>query len=98
MEIKSFELTNAEGKRNTILANGLRKQMIEKTVSVLTDAGLEAVIAANGDIAIATCVDATTGDTYYFRLAPSLSAKDLDSKVAKKTATKKEPVEIPSLF
>lgn len=96
-EIKELELTN-NGKRNTVLCNGLRAQGYNKVMEVLTDAGFDAVRAANGDIAVPICVDAATGETFYLRLTVSFSAKDLDSKVAKKPAAKKEPVEIPSIF
>ena len=97
-EIREFALTKEDGKRNTAMCNGLRKQGYDKVMSVLADAGFEPVRAANGDIAIGLAKDSTTGETFYLRLAVSFSAKGLDSKIAKKTAAKKEPVEIPALF
>ena len=95
-EIKELELTN-NGKRNAVLCNGLRGQCYDKVMSVLKDAGFDAVKAANGDIAMPICVDAATGETFSLRLTVSFSSKGLDSKVAKKPATK-EAVEIPSIF
>ena len=97
-EIKSVEMTTAEGKRNTVVCNGIRTQAYNKVMSVLQDAGFDAVRAANGDIAIALVTDTNSGETYYLRLAVSLSAKALDSTVAKKPAAKKDPVEVPSIF
>lgn len=97
MKLKNFELTNAEGKRNTSVCNSIRKQMIEKTMSVLADADMEPVLAANGDISVPVCIDSATGLTYYFRLSPSFSGKDLDSKIAKKKPEKPQ-VEMPVLF
>lgn len=99
MEIKSFELVTNEGKRNVKNCNAIRSQMFDKLIDILGDAGFEATKAANGDIAITTCIDSTTGDTYYTRLAVSLSNKALDAKVEKKVKEKvEETVEIPELF
>ena len=98
MTLKTIELVTAEGKRAVKVANATRKASYEHIMSVLEDAGLAPVVAANGDIAIPTCIDATTGDTYYTRLSVSLSAKPLDSKVAKKVKAAAEPVVIDNLF
>ena len=99
-EVKSFELVTNEGKRNVKNCNAIRSQMFDKIVEVLNDAGFEAVKAANGEIAIATVVDSTVGDTYYTRLAVSLSNKALDSKTERKAQAKTEApaVEVPTLF
>lgn len=100
MEIKSIELTTAEGtKRNVKVCNAIRSQMFDHVRQVLTDAGLDVVVAANGDIAIRTCTDSTTGDTYFTRLSVSFSAKPLDAKIERKAKPKTEDEpEIPSLF
>ena len=97
-ELKQIALTKEDGKRNTAVCNGLRAQGYDKVMEVLAGAGFEPVRAANGDISIPLVQDSTTGDIFYLRLAVSLSNKPLDSKVAKKPATRKEPVEIPQLF
>lgn len=100
MEIKSIELTTAEGtKRNVKVCNAIRSQMFDHVHQVLADAGLDVTVAANGDIAIRTCTDSTTGDTYFTRLSVSFSAKPLDAKIERKAKpkTENEP-EIPSLF
>lgn len=97
-EVKSIALTKEDGKRNTAVCNGIRAQGYAKIMDVLTDAGFEPVRAANNDIAIPLCVDSVSGETFYLRLAVSFSAKDLDSKLTKKPAAKKEPVEVPALF
>lgn len=100
MEIKSFELTTAEGtKRNVKMCNGIRTQMYDHIRQILADAGLDVAVAANGDIAVRTCTDSTTGVDYYTRLSVSFSAKPLDSKVERKAKPKTEDEpEIPSLF
>ena len=100
MEIKSIELTTAEGtKRNVKVCNAIRSQMFDHVRQVLADAGLDVVVAANGDIAIRTCIDSTTGDTYFTRLSVSFSAKPLDAKIERKAKPKTEDEpEIPSLF
>lgn len=100
MEIKSIELTTAEGtKRNVKVCNAIRSQMFDHVRQVLADAGLDVVVAANGDIAIRTCTDSTTGDTYFTRLSVSFSAKPLDAKIERKAKSKTEDEpEIPSLF
>lgn len=100
MEIKSIELTTAEGtKRNVKVCNAIRSQMFDHVRQVLADAGLDVVVAANGDIAIRTCTDSTTGDTYFTRLSVSFSAKPLDAKIERKAKQKTEDEpEIPSLF
>lgn len=100
MEIKSIELTTAEGtKRNVKVCNTIRSQMFDHVRQVLADAGLDVVVAANGDIAIRTCTDSTTGDTYFTRLSVSFSAKPLDAKIERKAKPKTEDEpEIPSLF
>ena len=97
-ELKQIALTKEDGKRNTAVCNGLRAQGYDKVMALLADAGFEPVRAANGDIAIGLAQDTVTGETFYLRLAVSFSSKDLDSKIAKKPAAKKEPVEIPQLF
>lgn len=97
-ELKQIALTKEDGKRNTAVCNGLRAQGYDKVMAVLAEAGFEPVRAANGDIAVPVCIDSVSGDTFYLRLAVSFSAKDLDSKLTKKPAAKKEPVEIPQLF
>lgn len=97
-EIREFALTKEDGKRDTAMCNGLRKQGYDKVMSVLADAGFEPVRAANGDLSIPLVQDSTTGDVFYLRLAVSLSNKPLDSKLVKKSIAKKEPLEIPQLF
>ena len=71
--------------------------MVAELIKVLGNAGFEVSNAANGDIAIATCIDENTGDLYNTRLSVTFSSKELDSKV---TAKKKEKaaVELPDLF
>lgn len=96
-ELKTFALTTEEGKRSVKNCNALRAQMYARIREVLADAGFDSLEAANGDIAIPTCIDEVTGETYYTRLAVSFSAKPLDSKVARK-APAAEPVELPQLF
>lgn len=99
MEIKTLELVKADGKRNVKMANAVRKQMFDKITTVLTDAGFDVAVAANGEIAIKTAIDGHTGDTYYTRLAVSLSAKDLDAKIERKVKAKETvEVEVPNLF
>lgn len=99
MKIQTIAITNDEGKRNVKVANGLRAQMFDKIVDVLTDAGFEVEKGANGDICIKTCVDTLTSDVFYTRLAVSLSNKPLDAKVEKKHKAKPaEDVVIPELF
>lgn len=98
MEIKAIAMVTEEGKRNVKVCNQVRTQMYEKIMSVLSDAGLDVVKAANGDIAIKTCVDASTEEVYYTRLAVSLSNKALESKVEKKSKPKAEDVVVPNLF
>lgn len=100
MEIKSIELTTAEGtKRNVKVCNAIRSQMFDHICRVLADAGLDVTVAANGDIAVRTCTDSTTGDTYFTRLSVSFSAKPLDAKIERKAKPKTEDEpEIPSLF
>lgn len=97
MEIKTFELTTAAGKRNVKLANHFRKTMYDKIASVLKDAGFEVVVAANGELAIPTAQDATSGDIFYTRLGVSFTNKALDSKVERKVKEVAE-VELPDLF
>ena len=97
-ELKQIALTKEDGKRNTAVCNGLRAQGYDKVMALLAEAGFEPVRAANGDVAIPMCIDSVSGETFYLRLAVSFSSKDLDSKIAKKPAAKKEPVEIPQLF
>lgn len=97
-ELRPIALTKEDGKRNTAVCNGLRAQGYDKVMTLLAEAGFEPVRAANGDIAVPMCIDSVSGDTFYLRLAVSFSAKDLDSKLTKKPAAKKEPVEIPQLF
>ncbi len=99
MKIQTIALTNEEGKRQVKIANGVRAQMIEKITRVLMNEGLEVVKAANGDLAITTCVDAGSGNTFYTRLAVSLSDKPLDAKTEKKRKVKTEDeTVIPELF
>lgn len=97
-ELKQIALTKEDGKRNTAVCNGLRAQGYNKVMAILADAGFEPVRAANGDISIPLVQDSATGDIFYLRLAVSLSNKPLDSKIAKKPATKKESIVIPELF
>lgn len=98
MELRTFEMVNAEGKRNVKLCNQMRSQAYDKVMELLADAGLEPVKAANGDLSFPLAIDANSGDTYYIRLAVSLSNKPLEAKVEKKTKAKVEDVEVPQLF
>lgn len=95
-EMKELELVK-NGKRQVKLCNGIRSQVFDKVKEILIDNGFDAVVAANGDIALPIAVDAETGKTFYFRLAASFTNKDLDSKIEKKPVEKKE-VDIPNLF
>ena len=99
-EVKRFELVTNEGKRNVKNCNAIRSQMFDKIIDILNENGFNAVKAANGEIAIETVTDSTTGDLYYTRLAVSLSNKALDSKVERKAKAKveTEEVEVPALF
>lgn len=97
-EVKEFELSTVEGKRNVRICNGIRSQLYDKVVELLEDAGFDVTEAANKDIAFPVAVDANTNETYYVRLALSLSSKPLDSKVVKKAKAKTDEVEIPVLF
>ena len=97
--IKSVALTNAEGKRQVKTANSIRSQMIDKITEILVDAGFDVCKAASGELAIKTCVDSTTGNTFYTRLAVTLSDKDLDAKTERKAKVKTaETVVVPDLF
>ena len=98
MELRTFEMVNAEGKRNVKLCNQMRSQAYDKVMELLADAGLEPVRAANGDLSFPLAIDANSGDTYYIRLAISLSNKPLESKVEKKTKAKEPDIEVPNLF
>lgn len=98
MELKIFEMVNAEGKRNVKLCNQMRAQAYDKVMELLADAGLEPVRAANGDLSFPLAIDANSGDTYYIRLAISLSNKPLDSKIEKKAKAKEPEIEVPDLF
>lgn len=98
MELRTFEMVNAEGKRNVKLCNQMRSQAYDKVMELLADAGLEPVKAANGDLSFPLAIDANSGDTYYIRLAVSLSNKPLEAKVEKKARAKVEEVEVPQLF
>ena len=98
MELRTFEMVNAEGKRNVKLCNQMRSQAYDKVMELLVDAGLEPVKAANGDLSFPLAIDANSGDTYYIRLAVSLSNKPLEAKVEKKAKAKAEDVEVPQLF
>lgn len=98
MELRTFEMVNAEGKRNVKLCNQMRLQAYDKIMELLVDAGLKPVKAANGDLSFPLAIDANSGDTYYIRLAVSLSNKPLDSKIEKKAKAKVEDVEVPQLF
>lgn len=98
MELRTFEMVNAEGKRNVKLCNQMRSQAYDKVMELLADAGLEPVKAANGDLSFPLAIDANSGDTYYIRLAVSLSNKPLEAKVEKKAKAKVEDVEVPQLF
>lgn len=99
MTIQTIAMTKEDGKRNVKVANAIRTQMYNKLVEVVRDAGFDVQVAANGEIAITTCVDATSGSTYYTRLKVSLSDKSLDAKTEKKPkAAKTVDVEIPELF
>lgn len=97
MEIKTMELIK-NGKRNVKLCNGIRAQMFDKVKEVLEDAGFEVVVAANGELAITTAIDASTEATYYTRLAVSFTDKPLDTKIVKKAKEKAPDVEIPNIF
>ena len=96
-EIKAFELTKEDGKRNVAVCNKIRKDMYNKIAEILAENGFEVVDAANGDLAIKTAVDATTENVYYTRLAVSFTDKGLESKIEKKAKAKVE-VELPDLF
>lgn len=98
MEIKSFNLIKEDGKRNVKLANSLRSEMFNKIKDILADEGFEVTVAANGDIAVKTAVDAATGDVFYTRLAVSFSNKSLDAKVERKAKAKAEDEVMPTLF
>lgn len=97
MEIKAMELIK-DGKRNVKLCNGIRTQMFNKIKEVLEDNGFDVTVAANGELAIATAIDANTEATYYTRLAVSFTDKALDSKIVKKAKEKAPDVEIPNIF
>ena len=97
MEIKTFGLIK-DGKRQVKVCNGLRAQMYEHIADLLSDAGFDVHDAANGDIAVATAIDAETGATFYTRLSVSFTDKPLESKLVKKAKEKPAEVEIPSLF
>jgi len=99
MEIKTFTLTTADGKRNVKLANHLRKSMYDKIANILKDNGFDVEFAANGDIAIKTAVDEVSGDTFYTRLAVSFTSKDLATKATRKAKEKDTAAEVmPDLF
>lgn len=95
-ELKNVKMTTDEGKRNVRFANAIRKQMVGKIVEAIENAGFDVSIAANGDIAIATCIDEGSGKTFYTRLAASLSDKELTYELPKKEKPVAE--EIPNLF
>ena len=100
MTMNAYPLTKENGSRNVKVCNHFRKEMFEAMMELLTSNGFAPVVAANGDIAIPTCVDETTGETYYTRLSVSFSNKPLEHKVERKPSTTKAPVadELPSLF
>ena len=100
MTINSFPLTKENGSRNVKVCNHFRKEMFDAIVDVLTDAGFAPVVAANGDIAIPTCTDELTGETYYTRLSLSFSNKPLEHKIDRQRIPRKSAdVEaLPSLF
>ena len=97
MEIKTMELIK-DGKRNVKLCNGIRTQMFGKIKEVLENEGFEVTVAANGELAITTAIDASTEATYYTRLAVSFTDKPLDTKIVKKAKEKAPEVEIPNIF
>ena len=98
MTMKNFPLTKDNGTRNVKLCNSFRKEMFAALMELLETNGYAPVVAANGDIAIPTCVDETTGDTYYTRLSVSFSNKPLEHKVERATRKVAEPETLPSLF
>ena len=99
-EVKNVAMVTEDGKRKVKVCNGIRSQMYDKIVEILNAEGFAAEKAANGDIAFPVVVDEVTGDTYFIRLAVSLSNKALDSKPAAKAKAKEktEEVEVPNLF
>lgn len=97
MEIKTMELIK-DGKRNVKLCNGIRAQMFNKVKEVLEAEGFEVEVAANGELAIKTAIDASTEATYFTRLAVSFTDKPLDTKAVKKVKEKAPEVAIPDIF
>lgn len=93
-EVKEVTIVNENGKRSVKVANAIRSQMFDKIMEILSDEGFEVTKAANGDIAIKTVIDQSTGDVYYTRLAVSLSAKDLEHKTVSKSKAKVEKEEV----
>ena len=99
MEIKSIELTTAEGtKRNVKVCNAIRSQMFDHICQVLGDAGLDVTVAANGDIAIPTCRDEATDSLFYIRLTPTFTDQGLDYKLERRPKKVEDPEPTPSLF
>lgn len=98
MELRTIKMVTDEGKRDVKVCNLMRAQAYDKVMTLLADAGLEPVKAANGDLSFPLAIDETTGETYYIRLAVSLSNKPLDSKLVKKSKPKAEDPIVPDLF
>ena len=97
MEIRTMELIK-DGKRNVKLCNGIRAQMFNKVKEVLEAEGCQVAVAANGELAIKTAIDASTEATYFTRLAVSFTDKPLDTKIVKKATEKAPEVAIPDIF
>ena len=95
--VKTLPLTNDKGNRAVAVTNQVRAQMKDKIMAILSEAGFDVCVAANGDIAFPTAIDSATGKTYYTRLAMSFTDRDLDSVTAKRTQ-KAAPATVVSLF
>lgn len=102
MELKTLKLTNEKGHRATKVCNGIKAQMQAKIKEVLEAAGFDVAVTATNELAIATAIDEATGETYYTRVATTLTAKDLNEKPERKGKAKVETAEaeevVPQLF
>lgn len=98
----NVHFTNEKGNVVAKMRDGLRKQVEEKILNVLTDAEMDVVKNVNGGLSVAIAVDSVTGKTVYAHLPMTISTKDPNEKVEKKTAkqVKKEAHEevVPDLF
>jgi len=97
----TIQFTNEKGNVSAKARKHIKDSVVAKITSAFKDAGLDAVINADGGLSIAVAVDEATGETIFTHLDFTVSTRDPNTKTAKskkKTKTVSADEVLPSLF